>query len=408
MTVATLTSHLSKLGVQEANVNLAGVEPQSRPSLATNSLFLALALGAAGGGVVELLIAFVPEIGGDAPTALRALALAAVPLLILHGYLWRLLQADYRFGLTNVALLVPAVVNVGVNGSLALAGALTPATAFGAWVGGNALSTAVLAWFVLTRLAGFGRPSLSLARRAVTFGVKIHVGKLMELGTLRLDQWILGSISGSRELGLYSIAVSWSEALFSLPTALAIAQRPDLVRAQRRQAGREAALAFRTAAALTLPLALVTALIAPVLCVTVFGDEFRGSIDDLRVLVLGAFGIVALRVLGNALTAQGRPLLETLSITAALVATLVFDILLIPPFGGLGAAIASAVAYTLGGAVVAAVCLRVLGGHARDLIPRYCELMSFARDRFRALRRSGTDTPLSTASAEGDPPGSGP
>ena len=53
----------------------------------------------------------------------------------------------------------------------------------------------------------------------------------MLLGNYRLDQWFVGAIAGSRELGLYSVAVAWAEALWYLPTALASVQRPDLVRA---------------------------------------------------------------------------------------------------------------------------------------------------------------------------------
>jgi len=408
MTVAALSSRLAAFGVQEANVNLGGSEPKARPALATNSVFLALGFGAAAAVMLEGLVALVPRAGGGISPELRWLALAAVPMLVLQVYLYRLAQADYRFTLTNVSLLVPPLLNVTVNGALALAGRISVGTAFGTWLGGQALSTGLLVWYVETRLAGFGRPSGALARRAVSFGVKSHLGRIMNIGNYRLDQWLLGSLAGTKELGLYSIAVAWSETLFSLPTALAIVQRPDLVRARRTEARRQSAFAFRVTAALTLPLALATVLLAPFLCVTVFGDEFRGSIDDLRVLVLGAFGIVALRVLGNALTAQGRPLLESVAIAAALVATVVFDVVLIPPYGGLGAAVASVIAYTVGGVVVAAVFLRVLGGRSADLLPRPREVVVLLRARLRPWRRTEMETALSAVSAEGEPPAAGP
>ena len=43
-------------------------------------------------------------------------------------------------------------------------------------------------------------------------------------------------------------------------------------------------MVFRIAILITIPVVIVLIVAAPILCVTVFGDEFRGSIDDLRVL----------------------------------------------------------------------------------------------------------------------------
>jgi O-antigen/teichoic acid export membrane protein len=143
---------------------------------------------------------------------------------------------------------------------------------------------------------------------------------------------------------------------------------------------------FRAATIVTIALALVMFAAAPILCVTVFGEDFRGSTDQLRILVFAAFGVVALKLFGSALVAQGRPLLQTAAIGAGFVCTIVLDIVLIPPYGGIGAAIATLTTHTLAGAVVAVIFLRVVGGNPRDLVPRASDLTWFAsgvRERFR-------------------------
>jgi O-antigen/teichoic acid export membrane protein len=192
----------------------------------------------------------------------------------------------------------------------------------------------------------------------------------MLLGNYRLDQWILGAVSGSKELGLYSVAVAWSEALFFLPNALASVQRPDLVRADGKRAGEEVSSAFRVVTLVTIVLAVLLVALAPVLCVTIFGPSFAGSVDDLRLLVLGGFGIAALKMFGSALTAQRRPLLETAAVGVAFVAIVVLDVLLIPSHGGVGAAIASSVSYLAGGAAVVWLFTRVLEVPVAALVPR--------------------------------------
>jgi O-antigen/teichoic acid export membrane protein len=151
-------------------------------------------------------------------------------------------------------------------------------------------------------------------------------------------------------------------------------QRPDLVRASATEAGARAAVVFRAALLLTALLAVGLVVAAPILCVTIFGEDFRGSIDDLRVLAFGAFGIVALKLLGNALIAQGKPMRANIGVGVAFVTTVALDLLLIPAHGGIGAAIASTAAYTAGGATIALVFARALGRRPGELVPRGNEL----------------------------------
>jgi O-antigen/teichoic acid export membrane protein len=205
------------------------------------------------------------------------------------------------------------------------------------------------------------------------------------VGNYRLDQWLLGSISGARALGLYSVAVAWAEVLFFLPTALATVQRPDLVRANRTEASRQAAIGFRAAALLTLVSVVVLIGAAPFLCETIFGSDFHGSIRDLRILALGAFGIVAIKQLGVALTSQRKPLLETAGILVAFAVTAVADVVLIPSHADLGASIASTISYSAGGLAMAAIFIRALGGRLSDLLPRGSEVRWFV-GRLRARR----------------------
>jgi O-antigen/teichoic acid export membrane protein len=387
--MAWLSASLATLGVQEANSNLAAAEPATRPALATNSALFSLILGGCTIVLLAGLIAAFPAVAGDTDPTLRRITFACLPLIIFQFLLRFLVQADYGFAVSNAAYLLAPIINVVVNGLFAVFGVLSVGSAVGVWLAGQGLEVVILAWYVQQRLAGFGRPSLELALRALGFGLKAHVGRIMQIGNYRLDQWLLGAISGSRELGLYSVAVAWAEALWYLPTALSYVQRPDLVRATAEEARRRAAKVFRAAMVVTGASAVVMILAAPVLCVVIFGSEFRGSIDDLRVLVAGAFGMAALKLLGNALVARGRPGLQSAAIGAGFLLTVGLDILLIPPLGGLGAALASTLAYTAAGIVVAIIFVRALHVPPRDLVPRVGDV----RWLWGLLRRRLTRTP---------------
>src|SRR5215207_266969 len=377
-TMAMLTATLASLGVEEANGNLAGTQPGLRRALATNSVVIALVVGCSASGLLLALIEVFPSVGGDSTPALRWIAMAAIPILVLQVYLQFLVRADYGFRATNLAALVGPVLSVLANGILVALDVITVETALATWVVAQGLGTLVLVWYVDRRLAGFGRPDFRLAGRAAGFGIKAHLGRVMKTGNYRLDQWILGAMAGSRELGLYSVAVAWSEALFYLPEALGMVLRPDVVRASHADAGSRVAVVFRAAILLSIPFVIVLIVAAPILCVTVFGDDFRGSVDDLRVLAPGAFGIVALKLLGNALTARGRPLLANVGVAVAFGVTVGLDVALIPALGGLGAATASTVAYTVGGLAGVAVFTHTMRVRLVALVPRRQDLVRLA------------------------------
>lgn len=377
LTMAMLVSQLSNLGVPTAMMNFGGRDRKLLPSLAGTAVVLSLILGAMAMGVVAGLIAVFPAVGGHVDPVTRWIALGTVPVLILAYYLYMLALAEYRFAVANIVILLGPIGSVVTNGILAVTGHLSVRGAVVAWSASQTLGLLVLVWFVHRRWEGFGRADRALGQRMVGFGIKTHAGQIGMVGNYRLDQWLLGSISGAKPLGLYSVAVAWSEVLFFLPNAVANVQRPDLVRAERGEATRQASVGFRAGTLLTLVSAVVLIAAAPFLCVTIFGSAFEGSVRDLRILALGAFGIAAIKQLGTALTSQNRPLLETAGILVAFAVTAVTDVLLIPSHADLGASIASMVSYTAGGLAMAVLFVRALGGRVSELVPRGSEVRWF-------------------------------
>jgi O-antigen/teichoic acid export membrane protein len=385
--VATLGASVVAFGVQEANANIAALEVAARPRLATNSLLFAATFGTLGTIVAASLSLAFPGIGGDVEWTWFVIALMTTPIVLTKFYLQYLIQAEYGFAVTNVAWIAGPFTTAVTNGTLAALGMLSVASAMAAWIGGQMLGASILVVYVL-RHFGFGRPDVRLAQRCLRFGVRVHLGTFMNLGNYRLDQWFVGVIAGSAELGHYSVAVAWAEVLFYVPGVLVLVQRPDLVRATRDEAGRLASRCFRYALLVAGAVSVGLIIFAPFLCTRVFGWQFAASVDDLRLLALAGSGIVALEVLGNALVAQRRPLLTTGAIGIAFAATLILDLALIPRYGATGAALATAVAWSIGGIAAATIFTRVLSVSPRELVPRRRDIavsLVLVRDQARRV-----------------------
>ena len=396
--IAWFTANLATLGLNEANANLAASRPGVRRALATNSVGLALLLGAAALGLIAVLVTVFPAIAGDADTTLLWATLGFLPLLILQPFLRFLVEADYGFRVSNAARVIPPALNVAINGLLAAVGLLTVGSAVAVWLGGQTLTVLLLAWYVQRRLAGFGRPDRALARYALRFGMKAHLGRVMLLGNYRLDQWLLGAISGSRELGLYSVAVAWAEALWYLPTALAAVQQPDLVRARAKDVARQAARIFRVTIVFT-----TASVLSHGHCRTrALRWHLRRGFPRVHGRSSSAFGRGARRCGAEAVRRRPRSPRSARAPDLRAGGRLCVhggarrpsD----PTAGGLGAALASTLAYSVAGTVMAVTFVRALDGSPSELVPRPGEIATFARAVRHRLRGGG----VSSTSPGGD------
>jgi O-antigen/teichoic acid export membrane protein len=388
-TVATVTGQIACLSVQEANANLGASRARSRASLATNSLILSFALGAVAAAVVLGLVALVPAVGGPVPAGLLVIALAVVPAVIAKNYLSFLLQAEYAFGSTNAAWLSGPLLSATGNAVLAVAGVLTVTNAFVVWALAQVAGVLLLV-VRIQRGAGLGRPDRRLARETIHFGLKVHPGRLMGVSNYRADQWIVGAISGSQQLGWYNVAASWADLLYYVPGVLTLVQRPDLVRAKPEEAARRAARVFRAVTVVTVIAAAGLALFAPFLIDVIFGPAFAPAVTMLRILALGAVGIAAIDLLTNALTAQRMPIRGMWAIFATFVITTILDFTLIPSYGGIGASIATSVAYSAGGILAVIIFARSLPIQRRMLAPRADDVRSLRTSVARLVSRGDT------------------
>ena len=83
-TVAMLSATLASLGVEEANGNLGWFSTGLEAALATNSLLLSALLGSVASGLLIVIIATFPAVGGGSSQMLLAVAIAVVPVDVLQ------------------------------------------------------------------------------------------------------------------------------------------------------------------------------------------------------------------------------------------------------------------------------------------------------------------------------------
>jgi O-antigen/teichoic acid export membrane protein len=184
-------------------------------------------------------------------------------------------------------------------------------------------------------------PSFS---RVASYAWRMWVGSVAGIVLMRLDQVMITPLAGVDQLGIYVVAVTVSSVALLLNAAVR-----DVVfvfesgEPSTTRVGRAARMSTLVTALVGAGLAAASPLMIP----TLFGAEFAPAVPVVAVLllaiILGNPGSVA----GAALSARGHPGLRSLALAIAMVIYVVAMFLLVPRYGGLGAALAMLVGDTL-------------------------------------------------------------
>jgi O-antigen/teichoic acid export membrane protein len=208
------------------------------------------------------------------------------------------------------------------------------------------LATSSLGWGRLLKRGFFARTSgasFKLARQIASYGMRGQVGGVMTLLNLRLDFVLLGILTGPAVLGVYAVASKFAELVKVPGMALTYVLYPRFARD-----GTESAAKARE----MIPKAglLTAGVVAPLWALTfllpvIYGSGFKGAVVPAQIILVGLILEGVAGVVSGFLYGSGRPGLNSWAMLAGLSLTVVLDLILIPPFGATGAAVASAAAY---------------------------------------------------------------
>ncbi|WP_126172649.1 flippase [Altericroceibacterium xinjiangense] len=222
-------------------------------------------------------------------------------------------------------------------------------------------SVEALAWTLVVEqlLGGIGLAIAYATDRSRPGGWKIDLGVAKELLVgawplllsglaiaiyMRIDQFVIMSMRGATEMGMYAAAVRFSEMFYVLPTILATSFFPRW-QAMMRDSGGEHSAAIRTAmywmVGISAVIAVALTLLAGTAIQFLYGEPYARAVPVLQVHIwTGVF--VSIGILGNqwylSHGLQSWTLLFTVLGAAANFGT---NLLLVPALGAVGAAIAS-------------------------------------------------------------------
>lgn len=165
---------------------------------------------------------------------------------------------------------------------------------------------------------------------------------------LKVDQVMLGILSGDAAVGRYAVAAQLSEAWYFVPTALMAAFLPGLVHLRRNDHERYVARYRDLIDAmfwLGVGVAAVITVVAPWLVPFVFGEAYRPAVAIIAIHVWGGVFVAMRAVLSKWIVTEGFSTISLQTHGTGAVLNVLANLVLIPAYGPIGAAVATVISY---------------------------------------------------------------
>lgn len=342
-TILTLT----KLGVSQATVYYINRREASVDRVASNSVILALGLGALSSVVVWALRNNVlAALLKDVPMWALAVALIRVPLLLLDNYLFSVLQATGQFGVYNTRLLISeafrlvlvAIFVMGFN--LGLPAAVVSYTL---------VSVVNMGWLMysMSRTVNFHFYfDRTLLSNMLSFGVRSYVQVVTAHLLLRVDVYMVQMFLGPAQTAFYALALHFTELVLEVPQAIGLVLYPRLAALPEEEIHRLSAQTCRRTLMITAPAAFALAVLGPHIITLWYGHAYSAAGAPLPWAAVGVSMMAIFVIITRDFTARSKQRVNTVSGVLALITNIVLNIYMIPHYGIVGAAMATAISYT--------------------------------------------------------------
>jgi O-antigen/teichoic acid export membrane protein len=336
-------------GIDIANVYFAGSRRLDVPSLTANSIAFAVLSTTLGCGVIISLAAsgWLKAVVPGVPVWILMIAMLGFPTAMLKSFFSTILQGLQRIITINLINLLQNILTLCLTLLFVIVWKLDLFGALMAPLASGALGLLVFG-IMLSREGGIFRPrwNYSVVRSTLSFGLRANIGNILQFFNYRLDMLILNCFLGPAKVGIYVVSVKLAELLWYLPNAVSFVIFPKAAATRPEEMNVFTPRVFQITLVLTALGALCLTLVGRPIINFVFSSLFVDAYVPMLVLLPGVVLLGGAKVLTNEIAGRGYPHYNSVNSGLALILTVILDLVLIPRYGVLGAALASSLAYT--------------------------------------------------------------
>lgn len=275
------------------------------------------------------------------------LFLLTTPVAMLTALYISALRASGSYSFYNFIRFLQPLVTLAALLSLAVPGWLSPFTACLCYI----LPSLPISVWLLGRVWRAYRPVWRglgpTFRSLVSYSVRSSGIDLLGTLSYQLDRALVVGLLNASSMGLYSVSLSLANTLSIFQNAASTVLFPQASGLSTEEAVAMAGRTARISTAVTVASALVLGALGPWVLELLYGPEFRGAAQLMRLLILVTVLEGTANVLAQAFMATNRPGLVTLRQGLGLLLNLPLLLILVPRLGLMGAGVALAVTSSL-------------------------------------------------------------
>jgi len=192
--------------------------------------------------------------------------------------------------------------------------------------------------------------SWSRAKKLFSQGWMIFLGSIFAIIYLKIDQVMLKWLVGSQEVGIYAVAATLSEAWYFIPTAIVASLFPRLIKlreSNEKQFNKRLQQIFDLLFTLAFVVAIAVSLLASPIILLFFGEEYTDSSTILTIHIWAALFIFMRAAFSKWILIENVLMFSLITQGFGALANVGLNFLLIPQYGGEGAAYATLLSYAM-------------------------------------------------------------
>lgn len=273
---------------------------------------------------------------------------AVLPALLITYYYKSILRSSLQIKQFNIIDIMPKFLFLIMLLILALFGTLQLAEAIEIWIISNISALSLGIYFIAKNKSHYKNSSFHAFCKLMKDGLKIHLGAVTTVLVARLDLVIINHYLSAADVGIYFVAITLAELIWFISSAVELTLHPLISNnPHETDAIQKTILVCKHVFYWSVLVAVFIGLFSTMLIRIYGGQEYLAATTALLILLPGRVIFVIPKILTALWIRRQYFNMLTLIAVIGVSANTVLNIMLVPVYGIIGAAIASSVTYCL-------------------------------------------------------------
>lgn len=367
----TLLLRIGNFGLGAALIYYTGTKKYSLKTLTTNSVFMAMIIGFS--LVLVFLIFFQPIYNSffakDSVNPLFVKTIICIlPFQLILFYLSHNLLIQNKIRAYNIIELTTVMTNALLLVVLVIFAKLG---VLGAII---AFFSSVMAPLVIAIIHTYSSIQFTLGLHlkafvdSIKYGMKNLLTTLSDFMNYRADVLIMGYFLNAAQIGTFTVAIGLGELLWYIPNSIGTVLFPRISSVDHQTANEITAKICRISLATVIFCSIVLLVVAHFLIGLLYGQAFLSATQPLFILLPGIVTLSMTRLLSSDITGRGKPgIVASVSLSIAIL-NIALNIILIPHFQLMGAALSASISYIISGCVTIFIFSKISKVKIREIL----------------------------------------